>query len=65
MIEKQIKIGNHLRQVKKTKMENRKKVATVKRNKESEQLAVPLKTKLYGGLEFPNDDEFGGSTTFS
>ena len=46
-------------------MDNRKKVATVKKSKESEQLAVPLKTKLYGGLEFPNEEEFGASTTYS
>ena len=59
-----MKVGNHLRQVKKTKIDNRLKVAAVKKNKESEQLAVPLKIKVYGGFEMPQEDD-GGSTAFS
>ena len=59
-----MKVGNHLRQVKKTKQDNKRKVAAIKKSKESEQLAVPLKTKVYGGFEVPHDDD-GGSTALS
>lgn len=45
-----MKIGNHLRQLKKVKMENRTKVAHIKKLKAEDQLAQPLKTKVYGGF---------------
>lgn len=50
LIDKQMKIGNHLRQLKKVKMENRTKVAHIKKLKAEDQLAQPLKTKVYGGF---------------
>ena len=45
-----MKIGNHMRQLKKVKMENKTKVAQIKKMKAEDQLALPLKTKVYGGF---------------
>ena len=47
LIERQMKIGNHLKQVKKVKKDNKEKVAQIKRTKAEDQLAMPLKTKVY------------------
>jgi len=40
-----MKVGNHIRDKKKMKEVNKKKVATVKLNKESDQMALPITTK--------------------
>lgn len=45
LIEKQMKIGNHLRDVRKIKMDNKKKVQKVKNSKADEQMALPITTK--------------------
>jgi hypothetical protein len=56
-----MKIGNHMRQLKKVKMENKTKVAQIKKMKAEDQLAMPLKTKVYGGF----NEAFDASTNFS
>lgn len=56
-----MKIGNHMRQLKKVKMENKTKVAQIKKMKAEDQLALPLKTKVYGGF----NEAFDASTNFS
>lgn len=51
LIEKQMKMGNHIRALKKNKEENKKKVTAIKLAKAEDQMALPLKTKVYGGFE--------------
>jgi len=50
-----------MRQLKKVKMDNKNKVAQIKKMKAEDQLALPLKTKVYGGF----NEAFDGSTNFS
>ena len=50
-----------MRQLKKVKMENKTKVAQIKKMKSEDQLAMPLKTKVYGGF----NEAFDASTNFS
>lgn len=50
LIEKQMKIGNHIREKKKVKEENKRRVHSVKNQRSDVQMSVPLKTKVYGGL---------------
>ena len=49
LIEKQMKIGNHIRDKKKVKEYNKKKVQTVKNSKVDEQMALPITTKQIDG----------------
>ena len=44
-----MKIGNHLRDVRKIKMDNKKKVQKVKNSKADEQMALPITTKQIDG----------------
>lgn len=52
LIEKQIKIGNHIRDKKRIMEENRKKVHSVKSARNDEMMSQALKTKVYGGMSF-------------
>lgn len=75
LIEKQMKVGQHLKNKKGIRLDNKKRVAAVQSARNSDQVAIPLKTKVYGGFEAagattsdmgasvqgPN----GGSTAFS
>ena len=49
LIEKQMKIGNHIRDKKYVKDVNKKKVQTVKTSKADEQMALPITTKQIDG----------------
>lgn len=49
LIEKQMKIGNHIRDKKHIKDVNKKKVQTVKNSKIDEQMALPITTKQIDG----------------
>ena len=49
LIEKQMKIGNHRREVRKVKTENKRKVQRVKNSKVDEQMALPITTKQIDG----------------
>ena len=51
-----MKIGNHIREKKKAKEENKRKVQSVKNMRSNEQMSVPLGTKVYGGLQFDMDN---------
>lgn len=62
LIEKQMKVGLHIRDKKKSKDVNKKKVATVKQSKQEDQMALPLKTKVYGGFEEGEDNSTQRST---
>ena len=44
-----MKVGNHIRDKKKIKDINKKKVQNVKMNKESDQMALPITTKQIDG----------------
>lgn len=55
LIEKQMKIGNHIREKKRVKEENKRRVQSVKNVRSDEQMSLPLKTKVYGGLQFDMD----------
>ena len=48
LIEKQMKIGNHIRDKKHMKDQNKKKVLTVKNAKADDQ--IPIQTKQFGGM---------------
>jgi hypothetical protein len=56
LIEKQMKIGNHIREKKKVKEDNRRRVKSVQNQRSEVQIAMPLKTKVYGGLQFDMDN---------
>jgi hypothetical protein len=43
-------VGNHLRDKKRLKEDNKRKVQSVKKQKNDETMSIPLKTKVYGGL---------------
>lgn len=49
LIEKQMKIGNHIRDKKARKEGNKKKVLTMKNQKAEEQMALPITTKQIDG----------------
>ena len=49
LIEKQMKIGNHIRDKKARKDANKKKVMTLKSNKVDDQMALPITTKQIDG----------------
>ena len=49
LIEKQMKIGNHIRDKKHVKELNKKKVQTVKNSKIEDQMALPITTKQIDG----------------
>ena len=64
LIEKQMKVGNHIRDKKKMKEINKKKVQTVKLNKESDQMALPITTKqIDGGMLLDPDVSTQRSST--
>ena len=49
LIEKQMKIGNHMRDVRRIRDDNRKKVQRAKAAKDNEQMALPITTKQIDG----------------
>ena len=57
LIEKQMKIGNHLRDKKKVTEDNRRKVHSVKCSRSDDIMSQPLKTKVYGGLSFEDTSQ--------
>jgi hypothetical protein len=50
-----MKIGNHIREKKKIKEDNKRRVQSVKNQRTDDQMSLPLKTKVYGGLQFDMD----------
>jgi hypothetical protein len=50
-----MKIGKIVRDKKKQKDENKRRVQSVKTARQDEQMSFPLKTKVYGGLQFDMD----------
>jgi len=50
-----MKIGNIVRNNKKKKEDNKRRVQSVKTARQDEQMSFPLKTKVYGGLQFDMD----------
>ena len=59
-----MKVGNHIRDKKKMKEVNKKKVQTVKLNKESDQMALPITTKqIDGGMLLDPDVSTQRSST--
>jgi len=55
LIESQMKIGNHLRDQKNRKIDNKKKVEKRKAAKQDEIMALPITTKLIGDMVFDSD----------
>ena len=59
-----MKVGNHIRDKKKIKDINKKKVQNVKMNKESDQMALPITTKqIDGGMLLDPDVSTQRSST--
>lgn len=56
LIEKQMKIGQHLKHQKRMRTDCRKKVNAVVHARTNDQYAVPVKAKLFGGFETPDHD---------
>lgn len=50
LIDNQLKVGYHIKMQKKLKSDNRRKADNVKQQKKEDQLAVALRTKIYGGF---------------
>ena len=56
LIEKQMKIGNHIRDKHRAEELNKKKVQTIKNAKIEEQMALPITTKQIDGGMLANPD---------
>jgi hypothetical protein len=65
LIDNQLKVGYHIKTQKKLKMDNKRKADHIKQSKKEDQLAVALRTKVYGGFQPPEQSVEDRTTAFN